>query len=126
MKPIDPSKYRRPIYLHKRIDTVDSGAAKGTSIWQDVYTSQTITDTYKGTVTMAQVTPVGGMELLRAGRLEGRGMYKIALRYNPTIPFDAEVRIYDNGKYYNIRSVSDTEELHREWAILAEETTQPE
>lgn len=125
MKPIDPSKYRRPIYLHKLVDTVDSGAGKVRS-WVDVYSGQTITSTYPGTVTMVSVTPVGGMELLRAGRLEGRGMYKIAMRYNPTIPFDAKIRIYDGGRYYNIRSVSDTEELHREWAIVAEETTQPE
>ena len=125
MKPTDPSKFRRPIYLQVPSDTVDAGAGKVRG-WKDAITGAAITGSYQGTVVMAAVTPVGGMELLRAGRLEGRGMYKIALRYNPDVSLDAKTRIVDGGKFYNIRQVSDVEELHREWAILAEETTQDE
>jgi|GEM_PF-1089888 len=125
MKPIDPSKYRRPICLQKPVDAVDAGGGK-VRTWQDAFSGQTITSSYNGTVVMASVKPLGGRELLHAERLEGRGLYQIAIRYNPDLTYTPQMRVYDDGRYYNIRSISDVEELHQEWSILAEETTQPE
>ncbi len=125
MKPIDPSKYRRPICLQKPVDTTDTGGGK-VRIWQDVFSGQPVGGSYQGTVLMASVKPLGGRELLHAERLEGRGLYQIAIRYNPDLIYTPQMRVYDDGRYYNIRSISDVEELHQEWSILAEETTQPE
>lgn len=116
MKPIDPSKYRRPLNVQKPVDTVDANG-NTTRTWVDVF----------GHTVMGAVKPMGGRELLHAtGQLEAHSMYQIAVRYNPSQAIDATMRILDGGKYYNIRNVNDVEELHREWQILAEETGHPE
>lgn len=98
MKPIDPSKYRRPLTIQQPVGAYTS--------WSDVF----------GHVVMAQVKPQGGNpehpELLN---------HLVAFRYRLAPQVNANMRILDGSHTYAIRTVVDVEDRHIEWQIKAVE-----
>ncbi len=96
MKPIDPSKYRRPITVQQR-----SGGS-----WVEVF----------GHTLMAAITPKGSSlenPMLRSHQVE--------VRWRSTPELVEGMRITDSARYLYIRSVIDVDEAHQEWQIKAYE-----
>ena len=94
MKPIDPSKYRRPVTIQQM--------GSSPSVWTDAL----------GHIVMVAVTPQGST--LEHPELRS---HKVELRYRPTPQVAPGMRILDGSRILYIRSVADVEERHVEWQL---------
>lgn len=75
-------------------------------------------------VTAARITPRLGGEAVMAARLSGRQPVTITIRSSAAselIAPDWRARDVRTGKIYNIRSIANVDERHRQFDILAEE-----
>lgn len=93
MKPVDPSKYRRPVNILQLVS----------GVWVDVF---------GGLVQHAAVTPQGA----NPEHPEQRS-YQLAMRYRPDIAIIAGMVMLDGTHLYYLRSVADVEERHAEWQM---------
>lgn len=67
----------------------------------------------------AAVEPLEGTEALRGMALTATVTHRIWLRYREGVT--AAMRVQHDGRTFNVRSVIDPEERHRELVLLAEE-----
>lgn len=104
--------FRLPIRIERLVETSTEGGGRSRA-WVDVF----------GHVVWAMETPQGGREQQHTQELEARGDYAITIRYARELPLDATMRVVDDGKYYNIRSINDRQRRREFWDIRAEETT---
>jgi len=86
----------------------------------DPDTKKTVSNwTPTGIEAWASVEPMSGTEMLKYQQVESSVSHRIRMWYQPGITPD--MRINYAGRYLNIASVIDPQELHRELEILADE-----
>jgi SPP1 family predicted phage head-tail adaptor len=67
----------------------------------------------------AAVEPLKGREYFQAAAVNAENMVRFRIRYRPGIMSD--MRVVYSGRVFNIQSVIDVEERHREIQIMAQE-----
>lgn len=103
---LDPGKLRHRVTLQTKTTTTDAGGG----------TTETWTDT---ATVWAAVEPLEGTERLRAMQVSPTLSHRIRMRYRADVTTAMQV-VY-NGRAFDITSVVDVSERHRELQMLAEE-----
>lgn len=81
------------------------------------------TDTWKAVVPLAwaEITPLHGLELIRAQRLEPLATHSVMMRHDPAVT--ADHRILFDGRYLEIERVLNEMELGETMTLLCKELT---
>ncbi len=110
---IDRGKYRYPIRIERRVETVDAG--QGASVqWQLV------------TRAWASYEPLTNVERLRYQQMASPINVRLCIPFNPTVTLDTSMRIVDSwGNWLHIHSLIIVKGERRELEIMAEDTGQP-
>lgn len=78
------------------------------------------TEAWTNTATVwAAIEPLTGVEALRGMQLSARVTHRVRMRYRAGVT--AKARLAYDGRTFEVRSVIDPEERHRELILLAEE-----
>lgn len=98
---------RHKVTLQKLGERVDDGAGGGSIPFEDV------ADVW------AHIHPLAGSELLRAGQFDATLSHRISIRYYPGI--HPSWRVKYGTRVFDIKSVADLDERHREIELMCEE-----
>jgi SPP1 family predicted phage head-tail adaptor len=105
-------KLHYPIQIERRADVSDGqgGITRSWIPWRTVW---------------AAIEPLTGQEAMLAGQLEGKLSHRIRIRYPGNVSSSETVRhtmrILHEGRQFNVRSVVDVNEDHRELHLMCEE-----
>ncbi|WP_426877930.1 phage head closure protein [Glaesserella parasuis] len=100
--------YDKVITLQKQ--TINKNSYGGTiKEWADVKTIR------------ASVEPLQGWEYFSGPFLMGENVIRIRIRYQPDLQIDRKMRVKYGGKFFDIYSVIDSKEQHRELQLMCKE-----
>lgn len=97
----------RRVLIQRRNTTTDAVYGSRSTQWVDVAT------------VWAQISPMGGQEVLLAEAIKSKSTHQVTMRYRTNI--DPTCRIVYQGRYFDINSMNDVDTAHEYLQLMCTE-----